>query len=375
MKRINFITNCSLDNISGGWNGISFRLYESLRRHFEVNYVGSINPRADWPSKLVSKLRRMSGLRGKFHFFSERRLQRIAAEVERRVDPSADFDFYHGLTPWIGYACPRPYGVYMDANFQTYLEIYLNRTQFVSTDVQRICNHEAKWLAKTTHIFCGSQWARNRTVSEYGILEHNFRVVWVGGCAAIPARLQVPTTINFLFISLNFVKKGGYLCADAYQYVRRKYPEATLTFIGQCPPREVLALPGVVYAGFLRKTEPQEAKRFEELLASAFALIHPTTMDANPLVLIEAGYYGCPTITTHDFGIPELVEDGVSGFLIDPPLTAGAFASKMLLLCEDRARYSKMRESARELTTTKLTWEAVARRICDHIEKNGVVSQ
>jgi hypothetical protein len=320
-------------------------------------------------------MRRMSGLRGKFHFFSERRLGRVAAEVDRRVDPAADFDFYHGLTPWIGYACPRPYGVYMDVSFQSYLEIYLNPAQFVKTDVRRICNREANWLAKATHVFCGSQWAANCTIREYGIPSDNFHVVWVGGCAGIPAQVETPTRMNFLFISLNFIKKGGHLCAEAFRKVRMEYPEATLTFIGQRPPSKVLALPGVRYAGLLRKTKPQETIRFEELLASAFALIHPTTMDTNPMVLIEAGYHGCPAVTTRAFGIQELVEDGISGFLIDPPLTAGAFASKMMLMCEDRGRYSKMRESARKITTTKLTWEAVADRISSHIGKSGVISQ
>jgi glycosyltransferase involved in cell wall biosynthesis len=258
----------------------------------------------------------------------------------------------------------------MDASFQTYLEVYQNPAQFLENDVRRICDREAGWLAKATHVFCGSQWARNRTVRNYGISGDNFQVVWVGGCAEIPARVETPTTMNFLFISLNFVKKGGHLCAEAFQKVREKYPEATLTFVGQRPPPEVLALFGVRYAGFLRKTKPEEAGRFEELLASAFALIHPTTMDTMGMVLIEAGYHGCPAITTRNFGIPELVEDGTSGFLIDPPLTAEAFASKMLLLCDDRKRYVQMREAARKITTTKLSWEAVVQRITNWIEKS-----
>lgn len=367
MKRINYITNFAVDDSSGGWNGLSHHVYHGLRRHFDVNYVGPINPGYDKLGQVVSKVRRMANLPGKFHFFSERRLGQIAREVSRGIDPTADFDFYHGATPWIAYDCPRPYGCFIDESFESYLAICQKPEHFLQSDLQRIYAGEAAWLQKAAHVFCGSRWAAGRAVDAYAIPDDNFRVVLVGGCADIPPQVTMPSGMNFLFISVNFVIKGGYLCAEAFQRVRQEFPEATLTFVGQCPPPEVLAMPGIRYAGFLRKTDADEGRRFAELLASAFALIHPTMMDANPLVLIEAGYHGCPSITTRAFGIPDLVDDGITGYLIDPPLSVEAFVAKMLVLCRDRSLYTGMRRAVREMTTTKLTWEAVAQRIAGHI--------
>ena len=174
--------------------------------------------------------------------------------------------------------------------------------------------------------------------------------------------------MNFLFISTDFIKKGGQLCATAFQLVRAKYPEATLTIVGSSPPSGVLGLPGVSYTGYLRKTIPSEAKQFEDILSSAFALIHPTTMDTMGMVLIEAGYHGCPVVTTKSFGIPELVQNDVSGFLIEPPLKAEAFAAKMLKLCRDRELYTRMRQTARNFAVTNLNWESVVQRIVSRIE-------
>jgi len=367
LKRINYITNFALDDSNGGWNGLSHQIYHGLCRHFDVNYVGPINPGYDRAAQVASKLHRMADLPEKFHFFSESRLGKIAREVSRRIDPTADFDFYHGATPWIAYECPRPYGCFIDANFQSYMAIYQKPERFLQSNLQRIYAGEASWLTKAAHVFCGSQWAANRTVNEYAIPDDNFRVVWVGGCAEIPQRIAIPSGMNFLFISLLFSIKGGHLCAEAFNRVRQQYPEAILTIIGQRPPPEVLAMPGVHYAGFFRKTNPADARRFAELLASAYALLHPTSMDTNPLVLIEAGYHGCPSITSRAFGIPELVEDGITGHLIDPPLSVDALASKMLALSRDQTRYARMRQAVREMTTSKLTWEAVAQRIAGHI--------
>jgi glycosyltransferase involved in cell wall biosynthesis len=314
-------------------------------------------------------LKKLCGLPREFHHFSDRRLDRIQGLVRARLDPSAAFDFYHGATPWSAGKSPRPYGSYIDASFDTYLDIYHDRTKFSKTDIQRICRREAEWLAEAACVFCASDWALKRTVAAYSISERNFRVVWIGGNTAIPLKAGCPKGFDFVFVALDFVRKGGHLCVEAFTIVRKAYPQATLTIVGQCPPEQMLQLPGVRYAGLLRKTNPKEAMDFEGILATAFAIIHPTTMDTIGQVLIEAGYHGCPAIATNDFAIPEIVKDKISGFLIKPPLTADAFAGRMLQMCGDRERYLRMREAARAHTTGQLTWEAVIGRIVQGIER------
>jgi glycosyltransferase involved in cell wall biosynthesis len=50
----------------------------------------------------------------------------------------------------------------------------------------------------------------------------------------------------------------------------------------------------------------------------ATVLALPTTNDSFPLVLLEAMASGLPVVSTTVGGIPELVEDGTHGFLVDP---------------------------------------------------------
>ena len=183
----------------------------------------------------------------------------------------------------------------------------------------------------------------------------------------VPGRDNYEGGIQFLFVARDFEGKGGRTCAEAFREVRTHFPEARLAIVGERPPDAILNLSGVDYQGFLRKSVPAEFKKLDELYSSAFALIHPTSSDIQPLVISEAAFYGCPSIASRSFGIPELIEDGVTGFLIDIPLSAAAFADRMLRLCTDKAKYQTMRRAARAYATKKLTWQAVGTRIVDEM--------
>src|SRR5690606_25571477 len=94
--------------------------------------------------------------------------------------------------------------------------------------------------------------------------------------------------LNFLFISLNFEKKGGLVCVKVFEEIKKIYPKSTLTIIGQRPPTDIVIKPGIIYAGLLRKTVFEEHEKFRQILSNTFLLIHPTEMDTMGAVLIEA---------------------------------------------------------------------------------------
>ena len=338
-------------------------MHRQLSAHFDTRFVGPVNPSSDYRAKLVSKVRRVNGRAGSFHFFSERRLKKIAKLVETDVDATAACDFFHGPTPWILYDSPRPYFVYTDTCFSTYVDVYHQRSEFLAADLKRICDSEARWLARARQVFFGTHWALERAVADYQIPRSNFRAVGAGGSMPLPDKDTYAGGMNFLFVSLDFERKGGRICAEAFSRVHTQFPEARLTIVGDRPPADIQELAGISYAGFLRKSVPAEFARLAELYASAFALVHPTMCDIQPLVISEAGYYGCPSIAARSFGIPELIEDGLTGFLIDTPLTADGFADRMLALCAEKNKYLSMRQAVRTHTTTNLTWQAVGDRI------------
>lgn len=54
----------------------------------------------------------------------------------------------------------------------------------------------------------------------------------------------------------------------------------------------------------------------------------------------------CPGISVRKFAIPELIEDGVNGLLVDNALDVATFAEAMNWMIEEERYYLRMREQA-----------------------------
>ncbi len=362
--KINFITSESRERTSGGWSGLSFNIFSHLeaRRELQINYVGPIYPPVSRLAKLVSKTCRVLGGKGRFFAFSEGRLQRVRRQVETARIP-VDYDFFLGVTPWVRCRFAPPYGAYLDACFRTYFENNLPTREFSATDIRRIESAEKAWLEDARPIFWASAWSRDQAVRHYGLASGNHEVVGIGGNLEVPAADTYTSGAGFIFIAQNFALKGGPIACTALQTVRRKYPEATLTILGQEPPAEWLRLPGIHYAGYFRKSVPAELARFRALLAESFCLLHPTQSDMVPQVIIETAYFGAPAIAPKRFAIPELIRDRQTGVLVEAGFTAADFAREMLWLLDDAARYREIRRAARDHSTTRFTFASVTRKI------------
>jgi glycosyltransferase involved in cell wall biosynthesis len=367
MQRANYITNLSLSEISGGWSGFNAAMFASLARHYEMKYVGPISPPEDVAAKVGSKLRRLVDRPGSFQFFSANRLERIANEVSAAVDPDAALDLFHGSTPWIAFEPQVPYACYLDASFSTYISVYHERSRFHDADVERIEGLEAEWLRKASRIFFSSAWALEETALLYDLDRSSMCVAGLGGHLPIPSSDVYAGARDFLFLSLDFEGKGGQLCVDAFQKVRTKIPRARLRIVGARPPQPVLDTPGITYEGLLNKSIPAELRRLQSILATAFALVHPTVKDATPQVIVEAGYYGCPAIAPRSFGIPEMIVDGSTGWLVPSPPTSAEIARRMLWMHQQPAEYRAMRAATRARALEQFTWKQVGDRIATEL--------
>ncbi len=114
---------------------------------------------------------------------------------------------------------------------------------------------------------------------------------------------------------------------DAFARTKASEPQTCYCIIGDGEERErlqsataALAIePDVIFARYV-----PDASR----LLSAFDIFFlPSMKEGLPYVLLEAGLAGVPVIASNVGGIPDLIEDGVSGVLIDPKNSAEAAAS------------------------------------------------
>jgi glycosyltransferase involved in cell wall biosynthesis len=340
---INFVSNLPRNLRSGGFSAMNAAAFAAVQKVGAATYVGPINPPVLFSEKAWSKLRRLSGAPGNFYFFSQQRLVTIADEVNRSSFPEATIDFFHGFTPWIQTRPARPYLAWSDCAFHDYIDVYHCRAQFEAKDLWRIERAEAAWLRNASRVIFTSAWAAERTRSRYSLDECRVAVVGTFGEVDLPHHDSYRGSKTFAFISTDFDGKGGRTVLEAFRKVRSDHPDASLVVVGDRGSAK--RQPGVEYIGFLRKEKADERAKLCRILGEARAIVHPTTRDMSPLLLVEAGYYGCPAITSRRFAIPELVEDGRTGFLLEDPTDVRAVIRLMVWMLTEEGEYRNMRRA------------------------------
>ena len=76
-------------------------------------------------------------------------------------------------------------------------------------------------------------------------------------------------------------------------------------------------------------------------------LVVPSLVETTPFVILEAMAAGKPVVASRIYGIPEMIEEGESGSLVDPSDPAG-LAGALLPLIRDPALRQQYGRRARE---------------------------
>jgi glycosyltransferase involved in cell wall biosynthesis len=132
----------------------------------------------------------------------------------------------------------------------------------------------------------------------------------------------------------------------AFKRLRRGGTDACLCLVGDGPDRdEVEELAhdlGVVrdclFLGYQHDVAP--------FYAAFDALVLPSANEGTPVSAIEALAAGRPVVATRVGGVPDVVRDGVDGFLVDPGDVASV-AARLAELAADPARAREMGEAGR----------------------------
>jgi glycosyltransferase involved in cell wall biosynthesis len=77
------------------------------------------------------------------------------------------------------------------------------------------------------------------------------------------------------------------------------------------------------------------------------AMILPSANEGTPVVVIEALAAGCPVVATSVGGVPDVVREGIDGFLV-PPRDTEALAERLARLAQDPELRARMGAAGRE---------------------------
>jgi D-inositol-3-phosphate glycosyltransferase len=115
-------------------------------------------------------------------------------------------------------------------------------------------------------------------------------------------------------------RKGQALLAQAFRLVADEHPDAKLYLVGETPGPYPDAIREYVASTSLEsriKLEPATEDAYAwHLLSDVFALA--SDVESSPLSVIEAMALETPVVASRVFGLPELIEEGRSGFMFEP---------------------------------------------------------
>jgi glycosyltransferase involved in cell wall biosynthesis len=128
-----------------------------------------------------------------------------------------------------------------------------------------------------------------------------------------------------LLFSGDFFRKGGVNVVDAFERAQRTYPSIRLRLC--CDEAiDFNTRDADLRAEYLGKIGRNDAitlgriprdELIRDILPTTDIFLSPTYVEAFGYAILEAMAFGIPVISTTHFAIPEMVEHGTSGFLID----------------------------------------------------------
>lgn len=193
--------------------------------------------------------------------------------------------------------------------------------------------------------------------------------------AALPPRNRQDNGFVILFLGNLIAEKGIFTLLESIPAVITVCPQARFVFAGdwKVPADKQRAELLIATQGLATHVEFAGVvwgERKAQLIANADLMAFPThyPLEAHPLVLVEGLEAGLPVVTTGRAAIPEIIRDGVNGFLVreqDPADTA----AKINRLINDPALRQQMRAVNRQRFEQVYTHERYGDRMVNVFEE------
>ena len=213
--------------------------------------------------------------------------------------------------------------------------------------------YEALTVKRFPYITVESEWGAERVKElnptanvicwEYSISEYFY--------TARRAISETPTCV----IGGNNTPVKNVRCAVA-AFSRPELAHVTLYMAGVQPGAYPDLPSNIVPLGFI----PHE--KMNDLLASAWALVHPSLADTCPNIVKETRVMGIPAVVTHDCGAKQYIINGKSGYIIAPN-NVDELVQAVLSMTASREKNIAMGEYDRERCRTAISQETMMKSL------------
>lgn len=203
-----------------------------------------------------------------------------------------------------------------------------------------------------------SNWAKQSFVEDYGCREQDVAVIPPGidldGFAAGERHNELP---RILFVGGDFLRKGGDLLLDVFRKRLRHKAELVLVTAAELPDE-----PGVTVHRDLKPNSDE----LRAVYRSSDIFVLPTRADCYSLVIMEAAAAGMPTVATRVGGLPDLVDEGQTGHLVEAD-DAQSFGDALESLVLEPSKRQAMGSQSRKKAVACFDVRETTRRLFEFV--------
>ncbi|NHF61393.1 glycosyltransferase family 4 protein [Flavobacteriaceae bacterium TP-CH-4] len=179
---------------------------------------------------------------------------------------------------------------------------------------------------------------------------------------------EIDNIPKLLFLSNLIIEKGPYILLDACRLLKTRNVDFECHIVGDWGDITEDELIANIKERELTKHVVvhgrQVGRRKNELLSNSDVFVLPTLNDCSPLVLLEAMQAELPVITTIEGGIPDVVQDGKTGFLVKKH-DAIQLADKMEILIQNPELRVKMGKAGKTRFEQQFTLDKFESRMVE----------
>lgn len=231
---------------------------------------------------------------------------------------------------------------------------------------------QAAWLEKERDlyanaqgVFVGGEYLKASMIEDYGISPEKI-VVAGGGVDDFflrnkPSRVHKEVTNRLLFVGYDFERKGGKEVIAAFKILKKAMPELQLDIIGP-EKRSGLDCEGVNWIGRLDSRD--------EMLPyyrNADLFVMPSWRDSFGYVFLEAMSQGVPCIGASHMAMPEIIQEGITGYTVGPG-DVDELVAKIKAFYKEPSVKEKMGHASIDRVYKFYTWGRVVDLIVHYVD-------
>jgi len=369
-----------LGSCSGAWNkpsnrsNLKYYFFSKLLKHCHVtNVINFWLPAHMIDSTMPSRVDYYQS-----EYYTE--LAKIWKKIISDVKEPYDFILYFKRPKFL-IKHKTPYAIFVDMVkkdwFQSpfFIEYGLHNEKKELSDlaahnvVNLAVKHELSLYKSAPKIFTYSEYARKCFIRDYHINPSKVTTVGAGpNFTSLPKVKRYPDGNTILFVGSDFIRKGGVVLLEAFAKVKQRIPDAKLIIVSSDAKEydyykgKNLEQRGVLIKGFANK------RVLGYLYRRASLFVMPSLYEAFGVVFLEAMAYGLPCIGTNLCAMPEIIEDGKTGFLV-PADDSSELAERIVFLLKHKRIARHMGECGRMKVEKYYNWDSVVIRILKEIRR------